>query len=108
MYMDYRRTTKDAKRVAGFVQAAFLVGGPKTCFTVSIWADYSAIPRFGTLVGAHVDAARESMGRVRMSRSGGPEIWSTRWKLDAASNNLNWDDIDFRRVIPAGIVRHVG
>lgn len=77
----------------GFLASAFLIGGPRTVFSLSIWDNMDAIPRFGTAAPAHVDAARRSMGRVRMAD--GPMIWSTKWQLSSASNNLNWDAVDF-------------
>ncbi len=108
IYLDYRRTARRARVVPGFLAAAFLVAGPRTCFNLSIWADSSVIPLFGTMVAEHVEAARRSMGRVRMSPHGGPEIWSTRWRIDAASNNLNWGDFDLRHSIASELIRSVG
>ncbi len=97
MYVDHRRARDHARRVDGFLASAFLIGGARTCFTLSLWASYEAIPRFGTAVPEHAEAARRSMGRVRMNPGRGPEIWSTKWQLQAPSHNLNWDTFDLRQ-----------
>ncbi len=43
----------------------------------------------------HVDVARSVFGRLRFSNKR-PEIWSTKWTLSRASNNLNWEGCDLR------------
>ncbi len=98
-YLDYRRTLKQAAGTPGLLHAAFLIESLTTCYSLSIWASPDAIPDFGTNVSYHVTAARNVFGRVRMSRHGGPEVWSTKWRLATVSNNLNWEDFDLRALI---------
>lgn len=100
-YLDYRHVVREAVRrqTPGLLRSAFLIEGPRTWYSLSIWADSGAIPHFGTNVLGHVDAARQVFGRVAFSQNRGPEIWSTKWRLVAVSNNLNWGDFDLRGVI---------
>lgn len=100
-YLDYRRVLKQAKTVQtpGLLQAAFLIENPTTCYSLSIWASWEAIPHFGTNVSHHVEAARKIFGRVPFDPEKGPEIWSTKFQLSSVSNNLNWQDFDMRQLI---------
>jgi hypothetical protein len=100
-YLDYRRVVKEAAQAQapGLLRSAFLIENPTTCYSVSIWSSRAAIPIFGTRVPYHVSAARRVFGRVRVSKSRGPEIWSAKWRLTSVSNNLNWDDLDLRTLI---------
>jgi hypothetical protein len=99
MYLNYRRTMKEAKGVFGLLRSAFLVENLTTCYSLSIWSCWDDIPVFGTCVPYHVQAARHSFGYMSMSKLGGPELWSTKWRLASISNNLNWEDFDLRSVI---------
>jgi hypothetical protein len=100
-YLDYRRVLKQAKatQTPGLLRAAFLIENPTTCYTLSLWASREAIPRFGTNVPYHVEAARRVFGRVSFAEERGPEVWSTKFQLNMVSNNLNWQDFDLRRLI---------
>jgi hypothetical protein len=100
-YLDYRRVLKQAKatQTPGLLRAAFLIENPTTCYTLSLWASREAIPRFGTKVPYHVEAARRVFGRVSFAAGRGPEVWSTKLQLNTVSNNLNWQDFDLRRLI---------
>lgn len=100
-YLDYRRIAREAARAQtpGLLHSAFLLEPPMACYSLSIWATPGAIPHFGTNVLGHVDAARRVFGRVAYHERRGPEIWSTKWRLAAVSNNLNWDAFDLRGVI---------
>ncbi|HEX9941074.1 MAG TPA: hypothetical protein VGG03_03595 [Thermoanaerobaculia bacterium] len=100
-YLDYRRTRKRAARVPGLLRTAFLVEGLTTCYNLSLWADPDDIAVLGRDVPEHVDAARRVFGRLAMSPRGGPELWSTKWRLTSVSNNLNWEDLDLRSLILA-------
>jgi hypothetical protein len=99
-YLDYRRVVREAVRTQtpGLLRSAFLIEPPATWYSLSIWASCDAIPAFGTNVPSHVEAARQVFGRVAMNR-GRPEIWSTKWRLAAVSNNLTWGDFDLRGLI---------
>jgi hypothetical protein len=100
-YLDYRNTVREAEQTntPGLLRSAFLIENPTTCYSVSIWASRNDIPAFGTNVPSHVSAARKVFGRVFLSKYGGPEIWSTKWRLTSVSNNLNWADFDLRTLI---------
>jgi hypothetical protein len=100
-YLDYRRVLRQAKatQTPGLLRAAFLIENPTTCYSLSIWASWNAIPRFGTNVPYHVDAARRVFGRVSFTKDGAPEIWSAKLRLSSVSNNLNWEDFDLRRLV---------
>jgi hypothetical protein len=100
-YLDFRRVVRQARRSAtpGLLRAAFLVENPRTCYSLSVWTELNAIPRFGGTVHSHVDAARRVIGRVAFTPGRGPELWSTKWRLAAVSNNLNWSEFDLRGVI---------
>jgi hypothetical protein len=94
-YVAYRWLMKHMRRKApeGLLRACFLVENATTCYSLSLWADEAAIPHFGTAVGEHVDVANGVFGRLRFVR-GGPELWSTKWRLFRVSNNLRWDGLD--------------
>jgi len=98
-YLDYRRTVREAAQTPGLLRSAFLIENPTTCYSVSIWESRDAIPRFGTNVPSHVGVARKAFGRVSFREGHGPEIWSTKWRLSAVSNNLNWGEFDLRELI---------
>ncbi len=98
-YLDYRRTMKQAAQTPGLLRSAFLIENLTTCYSLSLWANWNAIPRFGTNVPYHVSAARRVFGRVFFRNGYGPEIWSTKWRLTTVSNNLNWADFDLRGLI---------
>jgi len=93
MYMGYRRVLRRSRGIPGFLRSAFLVEGPRTCMTISIWAKWEAIPVFGTTVPEHVAVARRSFSWLRFAE-GRPELWSAKWRLSSVSNNLTWDDFD--------------
>jgi hypothetical protein len=100
-YLDYRRILIDARRagVPGLLKAAFLVENARTCYSLSLWANPGAIGGFGSDVAAHVDAANRIFGRLACDEERGTQLWSTKWRLVSASNNLNWGDFDLRAAI---------
>jgi len=97
-YRDYRRVLAQARssKNSGLLRSAFLVENLRTCYILSVWASYDAIARFGTDTSLHLGAARSAFGRFRFGLQGGPELWSTKWRLMSVSNNLNWADFDLR------------
>lgn len=101
MYFDYRHVIADteATQTPGLLRSAFLIENPTTCYTLSLWTGRSDIPRFGTNIPYHVNAARRAFGRVSYRKDRGPEIWSTKWRLMSVSNNLNWGDFNLRELI---------
>lgn len=101
MYLDYRRVIADAEatQTPGLLRSAFLIENPTTCYSISLWTSWDDIPRFGTNIPYHVNAARRAFGRVSFLKDRGPEVWSTKWRLMSVSNNLNWGDFDLRELI---------
>jgi hypothetical protein len=97
IFVHYRRVRR-AARHTGLLQSAFLIENVRTCYTLSIWRDLDAIGFFGTRVTEHVDAGNSVFAWLRRT-SRGPEVWSTTWRLSAASDNLNWGSFDLRRVL---------
>ncbi|HEX4965580.1 MAG TPA: hypothetical protein VF173_32520 [Thermoanaerobaculia bacterium] len=106
-YRVFRRVRRDARSIRGLLHAGFLVEGPRTCYSFSLWADEGAILEFGTLIESHVRAAGHAFRATFRKDLSRPEIWSTQWKLTAASNNLNWEGVDLRSLIaplvPGGV-----
>lgn len=100
-YLDYRCVVAEVKaaQIPGFLRAAFLVENLTTCYSLSIWSGWEAIPYFGTNVPSHVAAARKVFGRLSFAKDRGPELWSTKLQLKSVSNNLNWEDFDLRTFI---------
>ncbi len=98
-YVAYRWLMRRVRHVApdGLLKATFVVESWTTCYSLSIWADESAIARFGTSVQEHTAVARDVFSRLRL-RDERPEIWSTQWRLHHVSKNLNWDGLDLRQV----------
>lgn len=102
-YLDYLRVVREAKKTQtpGLLRAAFLIENLKTCYSLSIWASYDAIPRFGTNVLYHVVAGNKIFGRLAKRDDGYPELWSNKWQLTSVSHNLNWENFDLRGLILA-------
>lgn len=100
-YLDYRHVIADAKatQLSGLLRSAFLIENPTTCYSLSLWTGWDDIPRFGTNVPYHVNAARRAFDRVSFQKDRGPEVWSTKWRLMSVSNNLNWGDFNLQELI---------
>ena len=103
MLLDYRRVAAQANvmRPNSLLHSAFLVDSPTSVCNLSIWSNQDDIPKFGTLVPGHVLAARKGFGRLEHKPGRSHELWSTKWRLVAVSNNLEWDGFDLRRHILA-------
>ena len=103
-YLAYRWLLRKVRRTSpgGLLNAVFLIENSTTCWSLSLWADEAAIPHFGTSVKEHVSVARDVFGRLRFHQ-GYPEIWSTKWRLHRASNNLNWDGCDLGQIAVAQV-----
>jgi hypothetical protein len=93
-YVSYRWLMRRIRRAKpeGLIASAFLIEGPTTCYSLSMWASERAIPWFGTHVDGHTQVARGIFGRLRYA-NGRPELWSTKWRLVSVSGNLNWDGV---------------
>lgn len=100
-YLDYRRVVRELERsqIPGFLHASFLAENPTTWYSLSLWAGPTAIPHFGTEASSHVAAARRAFRRLAYNEDEGPELWSTKWRLESVSNNLNWPGFDLRDTI---------
>jgi hypothetical protein len=98
-YLDHRRVAREAAGVSGLLRSAFLVENSTTCYSLSLWASADSISHFGSDVPVHVTAARRMFSRVLGGGRSGPEIWSTKWRLSAVSNNLRWDTFDLRTLL---------
>lgn len=99
-YFSFRRVYRQAaKTVPGLIKAAFLLEGPRTCYTLSLWTDDNALVDFGTRVTTHVHVANRSFARILRRDRRGPELWSAQWRLWAVSTNLNWKGLDLRSVL---------
>jgi hypothetical protein len=65
--------------------STFLVENLMSCYSLSIWADKAAIPRFGTNVPVHAEAGNSVFRRLLIDPARGPELWSTKWQLIGAT-----------------------
>jgi hypothetical protein len=99
MWLSFRRVRAEASGIAGLLRTAFLVESPRVCFIVSLWTGDAALLEFGTRVGAHVHAARNTFRRTFNPDRRRAEVWSTQWRLAAVSNNLSWQEFDLRAVL---------
>jgi hypothetical protein len=98
-YLAFRRVRRDARDVAGLLQAAFLIEDMHTCYTMSLWNDDCAIVDFGG-VRAHIFAANSAFGRTYREDLNRAEIWSAQFRLWAVScHNLNWEGLDLQTVL---------
>ncbi len=96
----FRRVRRQAREtIPGLIEAVFLVEGPLTCYTLSLWTDDGAIVDFGTRVTAHVSAANWAFGPTFHKDRRRPEIWSVQLRLWAVSHNLNWQGVNLRAVL---------
>jgi hypothetical protein len=97
LYLLYRRVRRDARqRCGGLLHAGFLVEGPRTFYSFTLWADDAALMEFGTVVDSHVRIASRGLRATYRPDVARPEIWSTQWKLAAVSENLNWEGVELR------------
>ncbi len=104
-YLAFRHVKKQAADIPGLVRMTFLVENWRTCYTVSIWENESAIVDFSTRVTNHIHVANWSFGKTFRHDKHRPEIWSVQWRLFAVSHNLNWDGVDLRAIIASQLAR---
>jgi heme-degrading monooxygenase HmoA len=79
MYLAFRAMRPDLDAAPGLVRYAFLVEGPRACYTLSIWESEAALERFANVPG-HITALRRAQRWCR-------EIWSGYWQLEAVSRS---------------------
>jgi hypothetical protein len=93
-YLSFRKVRQASRRIDGLLEAVFLVEDWRTCYTLSIWRDDSAIVHFGS-VREHAEAANTAFRATRNEDTGHPEIWSAQFRLWAIScHNLSWTGLD--------------
>jgi hypothetical protein len=97
-YWAFRKARREATRIDGYVAAAFLFESPRVFFSLSLWKDGQAIETFNRLQ-THILAARWIMRHVHNRQRRRAEVWSTRWAIDTASQNLHWGDIDWHGLL---------
>ena len=92
-YRRYRRVRSAAarRRPPGLLKSAFLVEGPLTCFSLSLW---DREPQLSAFVPEHIAVVNTTFGSLRECPDGGPELWSTTWQLLGASRNLRWSGLE--------------
>lgn len=97
-YRDYREVQRMARGSSDLLLSCFLIEDLRTFHSLSFWRSDRGIALFGTNVPQHVDAARRAFRRLRFDQERGPELWSTRWRLESVSNNLRWPGLDLDEV----------
>lgn len=92
-YLAFRRVRREARVIAGLIQASFLIENRRTCYTLSLWKDDDSIVDFGR-VRSHITAANSVFSGAYGPR---PEIWSAQFRMWAVScHNLNWEGVDWQ------------
>jgi len=98
-YLAFRRVRRESRKVAGLLQALFLIEDWRTCYTLSLWMNDCAIVDFGR-VESHITAANSAFRptyRKDLQRS---EIWSAQFRLWAvSSHNLGWEGFDLQSIL---------
>jgi len=93
-YLAFRRVRREARDIAGLMEALFLFENLRTCYTLSLWKDDWSIVEFGR-VRTHIDAANSAFSATYRGDLKRAEIWSAQFRLWAVScHNLNWDGLD--------------
>mgnify|MGYP001275848175 CR=1 FL=1 len=87
-YLQVRRQARNAPRL---VRSAFLLRDLRTFFILSIWEGEEGILTFASQAPVHTKVARWAFSWAAHGLEG-PEIWSTEWRIWAASNNVNWNE----------------
>jgi|GEM_PF-2455193 hypothetical protein len=98
-YFAFRRVRRESRKIAGLLQALFLIEDLRTCYTLSLWKNDCAIVDFGR-VRTHIDAANSAFGPTYRRDLQRPEIWSAQFRLWAVScHNMNWEGFDLQPVL---------
>jgi hypothetical protein len=98
-YFAFRRVRRESRKIAGLLQALFLIEDLRTCYTLSLWKNDCAIVDFGR-VRTHIDAANSAFGPTYHRDLQRPEIWSAQFRLWAVScHNMNWEGFDLQPVL---------
>jgi hypothetical protein len=98
-YISFCHVRRSSRRIAGLLQAIFLVENLHTCYTLSIWENEWAIVDFNTHVKAHIAAANSAFAPT-FRKDSRAEIWSAQFRLWAVSRqNLNWEGFDLQTIL---------
>jgi len=81
MSLALRAMRADLDAAPGLIRHAFLVEGPRACYTLSIWESEGALERFAS-VPSHMAALRRAQRWCR-------DIWSTYWQLEGVSRSAD-------------------
>lgn len=95
-WIDYKRLERRLPKSSGLLKQMFLIEGPRSMWSISIWDTSRAIDHFGAEQPFHVAVANAIFPRIMRREDGHSEIWSIRAKPVSVSSNLNWDDLDLR------------
>jgi heme-degrading monooxygenase HmoA len=79
MYRALRFMRADLGTAPGLIRHAFVVEGPHTCYTLSLWESEAALEQFAN-VRSHIAALRRAQRWC-------DDIWSGYWQLDAISRS---------------------
>jgi hypothetical protein len=94
-YVHFRVITRAAGKHEGLLKAVFLIGGVRTCYTLSFWSSDLAIIQFNTRIVEHVRAANEAFRATWNDELGRAEVWSAQFQLYAVSrDHLSWEGLD--------------
>jgi hypothetical protein len=98
-YLAFRRVRRESRKIAGLLQALFLIEDWRTCYTLSLWMNDCAIVDFGR-VKSHITAANSAFGPTYRSDLQRSEIWSAQFRLWAvSSHNLRWEGFDLQPIL---------
>lgn len=104
-YWSYRQVRKQARCIEGLITSRFLIEGPHTYYTFSLWANARAILEFNTRVPLHAWAANSAFRDLQFSPAG-PQLWSAQFRLSAVSpHNLRWEGVDLGAAITDAVQR---
>lgn len=85
-YWRFRQIQRRALSVSGLLRSVFCVESPRTFYTISLWRNENAIPRFGNI--------HEHVATVRWTFRSAHEIWSSEWQLSGCSPRMTWNEED--------------
>lgn len=92
-YLRFRTVRSASRGIPGLIASLFLIENLRTCYTLSLWKNESAILEFNTKVVSHIRAANSCFADL-VEGTAGPELWSAQFRLDAVSNNLRWSGVE--------------
>ena len=94
VFWGYRRIHRAAVHVDGLIASMFLFENSRTCYTVSLWRDDTAVLRFNSIVQSHAQIANSLFRHFYSPKHRRCELWSAQFRLSAVGANLNWTGVD--------------